>query len=284
MSATIRAAGPSDMNGIATFLHRQMNDALSPGVWRRIMDYPWHDDKPDLGQVAVDGERIVGFMGKIFADRDIGGRTERLCNMSSVYVDAAYRRQGIGTGLHEAVTADPDVTYYVFDPSPYVRSVTTHPKLGFRVLDDMRYVWQRLGAARASVDVVTDPEAVASRLTDGERRLVQDHLPYPLQPYLLQDRGEHCLVFLYRRTSKRGDAQHEALYVGNPSLFARCAQDFADWLLADPKAILMIDRRFLRGQPVAVEPQAIPVPRYFKSTRLEAADIDHLYSEIPLLL
>ncbi len=284
MSIVIRAAGPSDVDGIALFLHRQMNDALSPDNWRRIMDYPWHADKPDLGQVAVDGDRIVGFMGKIFADREIGGRTERLCNMSSVYVDADYRRRGIGTGLHEAVTADPDVTYYVFDPSPYVRSVTTHPKLGFRVLDDKRYFWQRSGAARPGIDVAAEPAAILSRLTDGARRLVQDHAPYPVQPYLLQDGGEHCLVFLYRRTSKRGDAQHEALYVGNPELFARYAQAFADWLLADPKAILMVDHRFLRGHPVAAEPQSIPVPRYFKSTRLEAADIDHLYSEIPLLL
>lgn len=283
MSVEFRNAGPDDIAAVADFLHRQMNSALSPAEWRRIMDYPWAADKPDLGVVATDGGRVIGFMGKIFARREIDGGAQWLCNMSSVYVDARYRGRGIATEIHRAVIADPTVTYYVFNLSPNVRQVTTKPELGFRVLDELRYVWHASGATHRGVEVISDAEAVAPLLAPAERRLVEDHAAFPVAPHLLAAGGDQCLVFTHRRQGKRGGIYHEAMHVSNAPLLAAHAQAFADWLLAGTDATLMVDSRFLRGHTTTGELRPLTFPRFFKSSRLQAADIDYLYSEIPLL-
>ena len=283
MSVQFRNAGPEDVAPVADFLHRNMNAELSPAAWRRIMDYPWAADKPDHGVVATDGGRVIGFMGKIFARREINGGEQWLCNMSSVYVDPAYRGQGIATAIHRAVIADPTVTYYVFNLSPNVRQVTTKQELGFRVLDDRRYVWRASGAAHRGVEVISGADAVAPLLAAAERRLVEDHAAFPVTPHLLVAGGDHCLVVTHSRQGKQGGIYHEAMHVSNAPLFAARAQAFADRLLAGSDAMLMVDSRFLRGHATAGEPRPLSFPRFFKSTRLEAADIDYLYSEIPLL-
>ena len=73
-----------------------MSKKITPELWRRLLDYPWRPADASRGCVAVDGDRVVGFLGLVYADRPFNGRTERFCNICAWYLLKDYRGQGIG--------------------------------------------------------------------------------------------------------------------------------------------------------------------------------------------
>ena len=119
--------------------------------------------------------------------------------------------------------------------------------------------------------------------------MLADHEDFAVHPYVIRGDGGDCLVLLSIHEKagheKAGQiASHEALYVGEPEIFAPAAQAFADAILPAGPAVLAVDKRFLGDCPVDAETQAIRVPRYFRPVPgVGAQDIDILYSEIELL-
>lgn len=88
-----------------------MNRKLSPDRWRRLMTYSWLPDKPDLGRVAVVDGQVVGYVGMVYADRQLDGARHRVVNICAWYLDRAFRGLGLGLELMRSATADPQVTY-----------------------------------------------------------------------------------------------------------------------------------------------------------------------------
>ena len=75
---------------------------------------------------------------------------------------------------------------------------------------------------------------------------------------------------------------HEVMYASDHRLLAEQAQAIANSILASDTAVFAVDRRFLpeRGN---WECETIRLPRWYRSTTVAPACIDHLYGEIPLL-
>ena len=64
---------------------------------------------------------------------------------------------------------------------------------------------------------------------------------------------------------------------------ARHAEAIAAALLAEPAAVLAIDRRLVPDRPVGAAAEDIAQPRLYKSWRLRPDQIDNLYNEVLLL-
>jgi len=81
--ALVRHAREAEIGEICDFLTTHMDPSLNKDRFRNLFTYPWMADKPNLGFVLeVDG-RIAGFLGTIYGDREVNGRMERFCNLSS---------------------------------------------------------------------------------------------------------------------------------------------------------------------------------------------------------
>ena len=278
-----RPAAAGDIDAVCDLLHHEMNAEIPVEGWRRLMTYDWLADKPDLGGVVVDGGRIVGYMGVIYADRQRHGRRFRTGNLTSWYLGKPYRSTGIGMELLRLATRHADVVYTSF--SSTAKALPLLRLGGLRPLDSQRCIWRRRAGQPASgIGTAVGRENVLPLLGREERRLLVDHADFAVHPYAIRGARGDCLVLLSIHEKAGHTAYHEALYVGEPEIFAPAAQAFADAILPAGPAVLAVDKRFLGDRPVDAETQAIRVPRYFRpAPGVGAPDIDILYSEIELL-
>ena len=278
-----RPAVAGDIDAVCDLLHRKMNAEIPVAAWRRLMTYGWLADKPDLGGVVVDGGRMVGFMGVIYADRHRHGRRFRTGNLTSWYLEKAYRGGGAGMELLRVATRHADVVYTSF--SSTAKALPLLRLGGLRPLDSERWIWRRrTGQPAPGIAMVAGGDKVLPLLAVEERRLLADHGDFAVHPHVLRTARGDCLVLLSIHEKAGGIATYEALYVGEPDIFAAAAQAFAEILLPAGPAVLAVDKRLLGDRALDGETQAITVPRYFRpAPGVGAADIDMLYSEIEIL-
>ena len=283
MTVNIRPAGEADIDAIVALLHGQMNRKIAPERWRRLFAYPWLDPKPDLGRVAVEGDRIVGYVGMVHADRDIGGRRERITNICAWFLDKSVRGRGLGHALMAEATADDRASYAILTSSSKTRKILD--AVGYRELDAERCVWRRRGAGPArAITLIEDPARIMAEVDAPSRRLLHDHQGMPVKPMLIGADGRRCLLVFSVKLKGDDIAYWDVLHVNDRALFSAHAQDLADAILPeDEKAVLAADLRFVDPSAQDGERERFPVPRFFKSKRLKAAEIDNLYSEVQLM-
>ncbi len=276
----LRPAGPDDRDRVAAFLHERMSSKISLERWRRLFDYGWLEAKPDCGVVVIEQGAVAGYLGVIHAQRQIRGRRVRTANLSSWYIARSLRGRGLGLAMLELATRNPGVTYTTFSSNPPALRLMT--RLGLGLLDRERFLWRRTDDP-AGIEVLAGLDAVLPEASDDERQILEDHRDLPVQPRLLRAPEGDCLVILSVKEKAADVAYHEVLHLGRPAVLARHAQAFANLVLAPGASVLAVDRRFLDGFAVAAETEPISVPRFFRSAELAAAEVDFLYSEIPLL-
>ncbi len=278
----VRPAGPGDVEGVCRLLHERMNPRIVPERWRRLMSYGWLPQKPDLGRVAVVEGRIAGYVGAVHADREIGGRRERVVNICAWYLETSCRGRGLGFELMRQATEDERRHYTILTSSAHTLKLLD--ALGYRVLDRDRHWWTADGAAPPGLEIERDPARVLARIAPPQRRMLEDHAGLPVAPMLISDRGASCLAVFSIKT-RRGEVLHfDALHISDPAFFAPRAQAVADALLPrDRPAALAVDARLLSGQEAGGRIEALPVPRFYKSRTLHPAQLDNLYSELQLL-
>ncbi len=281
MSVEVRPATVDDIERVVDLLYDNMSQKIPKTRWRNILDYPWRPADADRGCVAVDGDRAVGFLGLVYADRPIAGRIERFCNICAWYLLKDYRGQGIGQRIQFAAVADPKMTYTVMTAT-LATGRAFSANSGFSVLDEFRYLLRRRAGSRGDLEIIDDLDTIASRLSPADRKLFEDHRPYNLRHLLLRSGGASCYVAM--QVKRKGDDidYHEVMYASDPALLAGVCQALADTILPAGKAVLAVDKRFVpAGQ--AWESEGLRLPRWYRSASVPPARIDHLYGEVALL-
>lgn len=281
MGAVIRPARPADIEPICALLHDKMNAKFSLQRWRRLMDYPWMEDKPDLGRVVEENARILGFVGMVYSDRLIDGTTERLVSISSWFLDKSLRGRGLGAGLMAAATEDREITYTNVTSSDRVLPIVD--AVGYRVLDDHRYLWRKRASPGSDLRCEWDAGVIRRQAGEEERRLIDDHADLPVRPVLVEAGGARALMVFSVKQKGEDVTYFDLLHTSDRALLARHGQALADAILPDGPAVLAADCRFADGTPQGAEREALAVARYYKSARLAPAKIDLLYSELQLL-
>jgi len=286
MSAVIRPAGAGDIDAVCALLHEKMNAKIAVERWRRLMTYEWLAEKPDLGRVVEAGGTILGYVGMVYADRDIpnlsgGGRSERIVNICAWYLDKSLRGAGLGTRMMADATADPAMSYDIMTSSK--NTLTILDAVGYRALDDHRYVWRKAATAADALTIERDPVAIRAQVIADNVRLLDDMVGLPVTPMLIGADGAQALLFFSIKQKGADVTWFDLLHTSDRAVFAAQAQAVANAILPHGPAVLAADCRFVEGSPGGAERQALPVPRFFKSERLAPHEIDHLYTELQLL-
>ena len=279
----VRPARPEDVEPLCTFLHLGFGGKVGVDGWRRLFNYGWLDKKPNLGFVLTLEDEIVGFLGAIYARRQIRGRTCVVCNCTSWYVLPEYR--GWGPALLAAVLRDQDVCYTNLTPS--CTSERMFEAMGFRCLDSKRIIFTpllHLDTLRApAADIIFDLEHIRGLLNSDQRLIFDDHLAYECLHLLLRD-GAECAYIVIKRRTKRGLALSELLYCSAPQILVRHLERAKLAILRRQRTIaLLADPRLFREQL----PRGWRIGRkgkaLFRSSLFEPEEIDNLYSELVLL-
>ncbi|MDH3231913.1 MAG: GNAT family N-acetyltransferase [Alphaproteobacteria bacterium] len=281
MSALIRPAGPGDIDAVCALLHEKMNAKIAADRWRRLMTYEWLADKPDLGRVVVADGKILGYVGMVYADREIDSRRERIVNICAWYLDKSLRGTGLGTAMMADATADPAMSYDIMTSSKNTLKILD--AVGYRVLDEHRYVWRKTGPPDAALTVLDDPVAIRARAAPGEARLLDDMAGLPATPILIEADGALALLFFSVKQKDADVTWFDLLHTGARTLFADQGQALANALLPQGPAVLAADARFVSQAADGAARERLPVPRFFKTERLAPHQIDHLYTELQLL-
>lgn len=280
MSVEVRPATADDIDEIVDLLYGHMSQKITKERWRNILDYPWRPPDADHGCVAVDGKRVVGFLGLVYADRPIDGRTTRFCNICAWYLLKSHRGQGIGQRIQFQSVADPAMTYTIMTATAATgRAFGSNS--GFSVLDDSRYLLRRRTGS-TDLEIIDDPDAIAGRLSPGDRNILADHRPYNMRHLHVRAGDGDC--YLAMQVKRKGDDidYHEVMYASDAAFLAHFGQALANTILAEEKSVLAIDKRFLPEMP-GWECETIRLPRWYRSATVPPEKIDHLYGEVALL-
>jgi hypothetical protein len=303
MSLEISPIADADLDAVASFLHRNLNNRLSVSEWLSTISAPWKADAPNYGFMLRDGERVVGTYLAFYSERTVAERTERFCNLASWSVLQDFRVHSIR--LLKALLAQDG--YHFTDLAPTGNVIPLNARMKFRFLNTSAVVIPNLPwpTLPRRTRISADPEVIARMLTGAELELYRDHAEAAAACHLVLMRGSESCYVMFRQRWWRGLPFFAAiLHVSNPELFSRATGPLARYLLVHHRALVTVaEQRTIGRRPRfsfrLPQPKAVPgkhdhwlsrtyakkyygtiPPKMFRSTSLEPEQVDDLYSEL----
>lgn len=258
---------------------------ITDDFWRRLFDYPWPSQETQRGFVLKDGDRVVGFFGTILFERQIAGRTEKFCNLTSWVTFPEYRNQSLL--LFKKIQEDTGRT--ITCVSPHKNVYPLYRRCGFEDLETK----QKLVLPRPTAQffpqwfrcsATTNPDRIAAQLPPDQRALLEHHRPLRCGHLLVHTPQGDCYIIFTKMPGRRVNFCR-VQFIGNREAFT---QNFAyiQWrlFLASGWPFLMIDGRMAEGMTFPRSRDvALTSPYVFLSKTLKKEQIDNLYTEQILL-
>ena len=253
--------------------------------WRNVFDYQYETDEDYCGYALLEEGKVVGMLGMIFSRRTIDGATRKFCNLHTWWVREDHR--GRSLALLRPILKFDDYTITHFTPCDTIRAVTK--RLGFKELSSQLKILlpfciskqkQRSNDSLLTYDVLEIEERVAEQ----EKKILQHHKPYGCGHLLISEGNESCYL-LYTHVIRHRMPYCHIQYISNKSVFERNEGSIRSSLLNNHKAkFVAIDTRLVANMkfPCSFDFWA-PANALFKSSNVQADQIDNLYSDVVFL-
>jgi hypothetical protein len=267
----------ADVPEVARFLHASLNSGVP---WARVMTVPWKAEVPNHGFMLRDGPAVTGAYLAFYSERSVGGRIERFCNLGAWCVLPQYRLHSVR--LLTALLAQDG--YHFTDLSPSGSVVPLNARLKFRALDTATALVP--GLPRPTLPPRTriseDPDVIEAVLAGPELDIYRDHARAAAARHLVLIRGHACCYVMFRKVRRKGLPLFAAiLYVSNPEVFRCGIAALSGHLLVRHRVLATLAELRVVGQrPRLSVMLRSPRPKMYRSTSLEPAEIDDLYSEL----
>lgn len=295
----VRAVILTEVPRVVDFLRAQFVSHIPANELMGLFNYSWRSggEKPTLGFALWSEERLVGFLGCIYAVRFVKGKFIRTCNLSTWYVQEPFRYAAMQ--LLYAALAQKDYWISSLTPSPRVGEILE--QLGFQALDRFRWVylpWSFSGALlRKAPHVVSKPDSVRRVLDSEGQRVFDDHREFRLKHYVAQIGGEYTYIVLKRRSMPGNLAfprfpvkkmrnlwypAMEVLHVTNPIVAGRAWPDIVGAVIRREHVLGVYAGDHFLGEsaPLGVRWNRTS---YVLAREAGGEEIDSLYSELVLL-
>ncbi|WP_198554469.1 hypothetical protein [Nocardioides alpinus] len=266
------------MPEVAAYLHRALNSRLSAREWEDSIVPPWQAKAPNHGFHLRSDGRVVGTAVAFYAERDVRGRTERVCNLAAWCVDEEQRSQGLRLVL--ALLGQRG--YHFTDLSPSGNVVALNERLKFKHLDTATTLVPNLVLPGRGVTAVADHERIALLLSGRQRQIFEDHRRAAAARHVvLQAHGRNVYVMFRKDRRKRMPVFATVLHISDPQLLPQVWDRLSTHLLLRHGALAtLLEKRVVAWKPPQGMTLPHPRPRMFRSDALDAGDVDYLYSEL----
>ncbi len=280
---TVQNATPEMFEDVHSLFLGFVNPGMGKEDWRRMLfQYPWKAENERRGYVLRDEERAVGFLGTIFSVRQIEGKKEQICNLSSWIVLEPYRTRSLS--LLAPVSGLDEHTIVCSTPCPAVCRLFT--RIGYQTLEDRMLVLPPLATVRElcglrGAAMTTDEEEMRSELTGEVLRCFEDHRGSLGAHLLIRRGGRSCwatATLKHRSGFRFAMVQH----ISDPALFWECLPlAKLGFFKALRAPALAVDSRFAEGAAPLGLSFRLKTPRLYRPAHgaLRPAQVDGLYSE-----
>lgn len=272
---------PEDFERVYPVIQQFDNPLLGKEDWRALFQQPWLQGLP-VGYAIEEGGTIAGFLGTIFSRRIIQGEAHLFCNLSTWVVQEDQR--GMSLMLLFEALKHKDCTFTDFTANKVAPILK---RFGFKCLAQRLFVQFPLPSPAAlfkPARILTQPEDIASRLNGETRRLFNDHAGWKCNHLLVEIGNDQCYI-VYDVVRRKRLPFARIHHISHPDIYCQYAQRFA--LAACRKANVagwMAAENLLKGKKPHF---AYSIPQkqalLYRSTVLNANQIDTLYSELQLL-
>jgi hypothetical protein len=267
----------TDVTAAADFLHANLDDRVP---WARACSaMPWKVDAPNQGFMLCDGQRIVGVHLAFYSERLIAGEIERFCNLGAWCVLPEFRFHSIRL-LKELLAQD---GYHFTGFSPSKKVLPIHRRFQFRCLDTSAALIPHLPwlSVPGLTKISADPAVIERRLAGPELELYRDHTQALAARNLVLTRGQDSCYVVYREMRyKNVPVVAVILHVSNPGLFRRAMVPLTRYLLVRRRLVATLAELRIIGHPPPLSFRLNSWPKTYRSSSLEAGQIDYLYSEL----
>lgn len=285
MSVRIEQAIATDLSKVLPLLAGFRNPRITEAHWRRLFDYAWPVEELSRGWILRDDAEAVGFFGTLWSEREIDGRRERICNLTSWITLPAYRHHAMR--LLQAVLTATGCTITCHTPAPALYPL--YRRLGFTDLETHLRILLPRPAGQHLRDWVrcratTDPARIAQHLHAPDVAILVAHLPLQCGHLLVWEGERYCYIVWTRTRGKRFPFAH-LHYVSHAGLFSRNLDRIRLHLaIAARTPLVMIDERLTAGMELP-HSRSTPLghPHVYRSTTLAPGQVDNLYSELVVL-
>jgi hypothetical protein len=281
----LKRAQRNDFEVIYPFLKRVDPAAnITKETWKRIFDPQWPLGEDYCGYYLAENSKVIGFLGYIFCSREINGRVEKFCNMTTWYVDERYRAQSLSL-LYPFLSLE-GYTLTNFTASGRVNEILK--KVGFRSLENEYCIFQANPVAaiikRKKASLAFDGPGFELLLGVKEKRIYFDHKPYGCLHVLIKSNIGDCYLVM-SRFKKQNKPFLVVRYLGDIDVFLSCSGGILlKMLLRLKAAYIQCDKRLLRGKRFGFTSfRKAEVEKVYRSNSIGPYDIDNLYSELILL-
>ncbi len=276
----LRAATESDLHAIGDYLASKLKP--EPARYRRFFQYPWMREKPNLGYLIEDAGRIRGFLGAIYARRELPSGSRMVCNINSWAVDDEHRQ--LGLMLAKKLLDQKGMAFTCFTPSVRVVELLTFFKFETWSSEKVLFpIGSGLGRLTSVVRTGLIEGAELRRTADPKHAaILDDHANYHLACFALERGDRRCYVIAGRR-GKGAKVFADVLYASDPALLVESvvrAHVHLARVLRTP--IIGIDARWIERVPRDTLTYRKLRPLQYRGIAL--AELDTLYSElVPIL-
>lgn len=259
--------------------------------WKNLFIDHFNSGETYCGYILLDNDKVVGFLGLIFAKRKIGGSEVKFCNIGNWIVLAEYRNRSMA--LLRPVLK---LNNYVLTNFTASKTVGTIFKtLKFKELGDGLCIILPLPTLSTfrvfnkRTKILFNKET-KRHLNDEEKRIYSDHsFPGFKCIHILFKKSFDTCYIIAKRSIWKGIPFLQIHYVSNSEIFAKCIDTLRVIAPFRFRVVsIMVDKRFLKGEKIKyVINYKLQSPRFYKSNLTNSPEdldnIDHLYSEFVVL-
>jgi hypothetical protein len=275
-SVTLLPITDNDVDRVARFLTASLNPAVPAEVWAAGIRAPWARGT-DHGCMLIADEEIVGVNLAFRSVREIGGRTEHICNLGALCVLPEHRAHA--PRLIRAILKGPGVSYTDLSPSGNV--VAINERLKMVPLDTRTRLLPNLPSLPKKNLTLSTKDSHLRTYLKGEGLVIyEDHASAPAVRHLLLRVGDRCCHIMWRHDRRKGvRAFATILYVSDRDLFHAFAPQVLGHLLTQHVPFTLLEERVATANAFGGY-WNVRRPKMFKSASLEPTQIDYLYSEL----
>lgn len=272
---TIEPVTDANLAEFARFLHVNLLSSRSAAEWEAGLRTQWLPSAGNFGFLLRDDSTLVGGIGAYYAERQLHGRSERFCNITSWCVLDSHRQQSMRLAM--ALLGQDGYHFTNFSPTPVVSS--TLKFLKFKEIDPRVVVFANIPWPYRSAEVLSRAAAIESALEGEALKIYRDHAKFPWLNHVVIGRPRQWCHVIYKRWTYKRLPAAQLLHVSDREIFGKHARCLSGHLLARGMLSTHVEARLVERVPRPFAFRSGFTAKLYRSQTLAQEDIDALYSE-----